>query len=61
MQLKQWVSEEKAKNGGLLIIWEYHDSMWICGDNTIQNSKKEEYGATLVAGELCQATTKLYI
>lgn len=35
-----------------ITLWQYHKSMWILGENTVENAKKEEFGGALDAREL---------
>ncbi|KAL5527984.1 hypothetical protein ACEPAG_6785 [Sanghuangporus baumii] len=42
----------KNGNGPERILFEYQYSVWIRGDNTVENAKKEEYGGALDAREL---------
>lgn len=41
-----------AAEGPLQIFWEYMYSVYVRGDNTIENAKKDEYGGALDAKEL---------
>lgn len=35
-----------------ITLWQYHKNMWVLGENTVENAKKEEFGGALDAREL---------
>lgn len=35
-----------------IALWQYHKIMWVLGENTVENAKKEEFGGALDAKEL---------
>lgn len=46
------IKTKDESEGPLKIFWEYLYSVFIRGDNTIENAKKDEYGGALDAKEL---------
>ncbi|KAH8116629.1 NAD-binding protein [Phellopilus nigrolimitatus] len=46
------VTKAREAQGPEQTAFQYHHSLWIRGDNTVENAKKEEYGGALDAKEL---------
>lgn len=46
------IKTKDESEGVMKIFWEYLYSVFVRGDNTIENAKKEEYGGALDAKEL---------
>lgn len=43
---------DNSEGSRAFTYWEYVYSMWVRGDNTLENAKKPEYGSALDAKEL---------